>query len=54
MAGQHELTVWGDGTARREILYVDDLADAMKCLMAADVTDDLFNAGSGHDLAGAA
>ena len=50
MAGQHELSVWGDGTARREILYVDDLADAMKCLMTTNVTDDLFNAGSGHDL----
>jgi GDP-L-fucose synthase len=50
IAGQHELVVWGDGTARREILYVDDLADAMKCLMAAEVTDDLFNVGCGHDL----
>lgn len=50
MAGQPELVVWGDGTARREILYVDDLADAMKCLMAAKVTDDLFNVGCGHDL----
>ena len=49
MAGQHELVVWGDGTARREILYVDDLADAMKCLMAAKVTDDLFNVGCGYD-----
>jgi len=50
MSGQHELIVWGDGTARREILYVDDLADAMKCLMAAKVADDLFNVGCGHDL----
>ena len=50
LAGQHDLVVWGDGTARREILYVDDLANAMKCLMAAKVTDDLFNVGCGHDL----
>ena len=49
-AGQQDLVVWGDGTARREILYVDDLANAMKCLMAAKVTDDLFNVGCGHDL----
>ncbi|MBU1341588.1 MAG: GDP-L-fucose synthase [Proteobacteria bacterium] len=48
--GQSELVVWGDGTARREILYVDDLADAMKCLMAANVKEDLFNVGCGHDL----
>lgn len=50
MAGKHDLVVWGDGTARREILYVDDLAEAMKCLMATEVTDDLFNVGCGHDL----
>ena len=50
VAGQHELIVWGDGTARREILYVDDMAEAMKRLMAAEVTDDLFNVGCGHDL----
>jgi GDP-L-fucose synthase len=50
IAGQHELVVWGDGTARREILYVDDLADAMKCLMTEEVTDDLYNVGCGHDL----
>jgi len=50
VAGQKELVVWGDGTARREILYVDDLANAMKCLMAVKVTDDLFNVGCGHDL----
>jgi GDP-L-fucose synthase len=49
MAG-HDLVVWGDGTARREILYVDDLAEAMKCLMTTKVTDDLFNIGCGHDL----
>jgi GDP-L-fucose synthase len=50
-SGDDELSVWGDGTARREILYVDDLADAMKCLMAAEVAHDLFNVGCGHDLA---
>lgn len=50
ISGHHELVVWGDGTARREILYVDDLANAMKCLMAAKVTDDLFNVGCSHDL----
>lgn len=50
IAGQDELVVWGDGTPRREILYVDDLANAMKCLMAAEVANDLFNVGCGHDL----
>ncbi|MBI3811904.1 MAG: GDP-L-fucose synthase [Nitrospirae bacterium] len=50
LAGKKDLVVWGDGTPRREVLYVDDLADAMKCLMAVPVTDDLFNVGCGHDL----
>ena len=50
VVGDKELVVWGDGTARREILYVDDLANAMKCLMATTLTDDLFNVGCGHDL----
>ena len=50
IAGQHDLVVWGDGTARREILHVDDMANAMKCLMTTKVTDDLFNVGCGHDL----
>lgn len=50
VTGQKELVVWGDGTARRELLYVDDLAKAMKCLMAIKVEHDLFNIGCGHDL----
>jgi GDP-L-fucose synthase len=49
LAGNRDLVVWGDGTARREILYVDDLAEAMKYLMAIEVNDDLFNIGCGHD-----
>ena len=50
-AGKSELVVWGDGTPRREILYVDDLAEAMKCIMMAPTTHDLYNIGCGHDLA---
>lgn len=51
MAGKSEVVVWGDGTPRRELLYVDDLADAMKCIMSAPTTHDLYNIGCGHDLA---
>jgi len=29
---------------------VDDAADAMKCVMAAPMTHDMFNVGCGHDL----
>lgn len=50
LAGKPEFVVWGDGTPRREVLHVDDLADAMKSLMAAPVTHDLYNIGCGHDL----
>ena len=50
LAGQAELVVWGDGTAMREILYVDDLANAMKMLMVIKTNYDLFNVGPGHDL----
>lgn len=51
IAGKSEFVVWGDGTPRREILYVDDLAEAMKCIMMAPTTHDLYNIGCGHDLA---
>jgi GDP-L-fucose synthase len=51
IAGKSEVVVWGDGTPRRELLYVDDLADAMKCVMSAPTTHDLYNIGCGRDLA---
>lgn len=51
VAGKSELVVWGDGTPRRELLHVDDLADAMKCIMLAPAEYDLYNIGCGHDLA---
>jgi len=50
LTGKRELVVWGDGTPRRELLYVDDAADAMKYLMATKVAEDLFNVGCNHDL----
>lgn len=49
MAGKSEVVVWGDGTPRREILHVDDLADAMVALMRAPVDHDLYNIGYGTD-----
>lgn len=51
MNGLSEVVVWGDGRPRRELLFVDDLADAMKCIMLAATTHDLYNVGCGHDLA---
>ena len=51
LAGKSEFVVWGDGTPRREILHVDDLADAMKYVMRAQTTHDLYNVGCDRDLA---
>lgn len=51
MAGKSEFVVWGDGKPRRELLYIDDLAAAMKYVMRAANTHDLYNIGCGHDLA---
>lgn len=47
--GRKEMVVWGDGSPRREILHVDDLAAAMKCVMTSDTTHDVYNVGSGYD-----
>jgi len=48
------VTLWGTGTPRRELLYVDDLADAMCLLLErADWTgipDGLINVGTGEDI----
>jgi GDP-L-fucose synthase len=48
-SGARELCVWGDGTATREFLYVDDAADGL--LLAAERYDDSapVNLGSGSE-----
>jgi GDP-L-fucose synthase len=48
--GSSELVVWGDGTPRRELLHVDDLADALLAVMETATRHDLYNIGCGHDL----
>jgi len=50
LAGDKQFLVWGDGTPRRELLHVDDLAHAMKTLMVTATSHDLYNVGVGHDL----
>ncbi len=47
------VTLWGDGSPRREFLYVDDLADAVVFLMEHHDTRDageLLNIGTGDDI----
>ena len=50
VTGQPDFLVWGDGTARREILHVDDLAEALKMVMFCQESPSVLNAGSGRDL----
>jgi len=50
LAKAKEFVVWGDGTPRRELLHVDDLAAALKHVMQTDVDHDLYNVGCDHDL----
>ena len=47
--GSDRFVVWGDGTARRELLNVDDLADAMIDLMWKKTEYNVYNIGSGQD-----
>ena len=44
-----QLIVWGNGLAKREVLYVDDLAEACIYFMNKKVKETLINIGSGKD-----
>jgi GDP-L-fucose synthase len=47
-----KVVMWGDGTARREFLFSEDLADAAVFMMNQSFTDDakIYNVGSGFDI----
>lgn len=49
-AGASEVAIWGTGTPRREVLYVDDLADALVFLMQNYSAAEHINVGCGEDL----
>jgi GDP-L-fucose synthase len=49
VAGSPQVTVWGSGKPRRELLHVDDLADACVFVMQRSDVDDLVNVGFGED-----
>lgn len=48
--GAENVTLWGTGSAKREFLYVDDLASACLFLMQAYTGSDIVNIGTGEDL----
>lgn len=50
MEGKQYVTCWGDGSARREFLYVDDLAELCVFLMNQYNGNETVNAGTGKDL----
>ena len=44
-----ELILWGNGLAKREVIYVDDLADACIFFMKKKFTGTILNIGTGKD-----
>lgn len=50
LRGDSALTVWGTGSPRRELLFVDDLADACVFLMEQGLDSGLYNVGTGIDI----
>jgi GDP-L-fucose synthase len=51
LAGSDEVPIWGTGSAQREFLHVDDLADACVYLMEHYEDASHINVGTGEDLA---
>lgn len=47
---ESSLVVWGSGRPMREFLYVEDMADACVFLMEKNVTDGVYNIGTGTDV----
>ena len=50
LAGVEEVSIWGTGSARREFLHVDDLADACLFLMENYDRSKHINVGTGADI----
>jgi GDP-L-fucose synthase len=50
MEGAPEVVMWGTGTARREFLHVDDMADACVFLMDRYRSAEIINIGCGEDI----
>ena len=44
-----ELTLWGSGRPKRELMYVDDLADACIYFLNKKTKDSLINIGTVHE-----
>ena len=45
----NKIILWGDGSPKREVIYVDDIADACIYFMKKKVKETIINIGSGRD-----
>lgn len=50
LSGQHEISIWGSGKARREFMHVDDMASAAVFLMQNYESPEIINVGTGEDI----
>ena len=50
IGGKKKITLWGTGLAKRELIYVDDVADACIFFMKKKTKEFLINIGTGKDL----
>lgn len=49
LAKKESVTIWGTGNPRRELMHVNDLAEAITHVLSLDDPPDLINAGTGVD-----
>lgn len=50
IAGEGQVEIWGEGTARREFMYAGDLADVLvRAVKEFDSLPKMMNVGLGHD-----
>jgi GDP-L-fucose synthase len=45
-----QITIWGSGKPKRELMYVDDLADACIYFINKKTKESLINVGAGYDM----
>jgi len=50
VSGKERIECWGSGSARREFIYVEDLADALIFLMNHYDDSEIINVGVGRDV----
>jgi GDP-L-fucose synthase len=48
--GEKQITLWGDGTPTRDLLYVEDAANSLVCALQSDSEVPALNVGSGIEV----